>query len=131
MTKVSGGLYANIPTNNGSNIKNRMWGSGYPVHTSFQTLMPPNGPSCFADPNAGSTWRNWGRGRYMKSAGSYHTGGVNASFGDGSVRFVAETISWLTSGYTQSTARIVLSGPSQFGVWGALGSSNGGETASL
>jgi hypothetical protein len=51
--------------------------------------------------------------------------------GDGSARFISDTIEWITSGYTQSTARIVNAGQSQFGVWGALGSCNGSEAKSL
>jgi hypothetical protein len=46
---------------------------------------------------------------------------------DGSVRFISDTINCVTSGIT--TPKQVTSGPSEFGVWGALGSISGGESA--
>ena len=123
------------PTLGDGITKNASWGSGYPVHTSFATIMPPNGPSCTSFINSGTQWGNgtksWGRGHWMKSASSYHTGGVNISLGDGSGRFINDSIEWLTPGQTQSSARIVTSGQSQFGIWGALGSCNGGESKAL
>ncbi|MDR1962302.1 MAG: hypothetical protein LBQ50_00815 [Planctomycetaceae bacterium] len=48
-----------------------------------------------------------------------------ATFGDGSVQFINETIDNGTG------TRIVNSGESPFGVWGALGSINGGDQGSL
>ena len=92
---------------------------GFTLLNGFQTLLPPNSPSCFSDPGSAEN-----RGIY--SASSYHMNGVNAVFLDGSVRFVTDTIDF---GPTDS--RQVRSGPSQFGVWGALGSPDGGESVSL
>ena len=57
---------------------------------------------------------------------SRHTGGVNAVFSDGSVHFVSNSIDT-----GNLNARQTVSGPSVYGVWGALGSKNGGEIASL
>ena len=56
----------------------------------------------------------------MKSASSYHPGGVNCALFDGSVRFVNETVNTGTL-----SANPVDSGSSPYGVWGALGSING------
>jgi prepilin-type processing-associated H-X9-DG protein len=56
---------------------------------------------------------------------SYHPGGVNALFGDGSVRFINDTID---AGNANSA--YVTSGQSPFGVWGAMGSRSGGESKS-
>jgi prepilin-type processing-associated H-X9-DG protein len=62
---------------------------------------------------------------------SFHTGGVNAGFLDGSVRFITNNID--TNGLNGSAGGgdPGHSGRSVFGVWGALGSINGGESASL
>ncbi len=59
------------------------------------------------------------------SAQSWHLGGVNVVFADGSVRFIMESIDAGNPGLPES-----LSGPSPYGVWGALSTINGGETAS-
>ena len=87
----------------------------------FSTILPPNSPSCSAgvlDYDA----------RMMVSASSGHTGGVNVGLGDGSVRFVSESVN---AGTLTDTTYPVLSGTSPFGVWGAMGSINGNEAATL
>ncbi|MDR0522798.1 MAG: DUF1559 domain-containing protein, partial [Planctomycetaceae bacterium] len=60
------------------------------------------------------------------SATSNHTAGVNAGLGDGSVRFISDAVDTgtLDAGIT------FFNGPSNYGVWGALGSINGGESVS-
>jgi len=99
------------------------WADGRAPAT-FSTLLPPNSPSC------------WGCGgleypaRSMNAASSYHTGGVNVAIGDGSVQFVSDTINWST-GTMSDTVAVVTSGPSPFGVWGAMGSINGGESVNF
>ncbi len=70
------------------------------------------------------------------TANSYHPGGVNVSLGDGAVRFVSETIetkNLSTNWYSVGGNSIADKGvrPSPYGIWGALGSINGGENASL
>jgi len=52
--------------------------------SGFSTILPPNGPSCLRGTGMGS----WG----VLSASSSHSGGVNALWGDGSVRFVTNSI---------------------------------------
>ena len=87
----------------------------------FSTIMPPNGASCAA------TTGGWGD-RTMLAPTSFHSGGVNVGLGDGSIRFVSETVD---AGNLSTTTAPPTSGRSPFGVWGAMGSINGGESTSL
>ena len=110
--------------------------SGRATDTSFHTALPPNSPSC-TQANGRDVWG-------VFSASSNHTGGVNAGLFDGSVQFVSDTInwtsSWVNASYTgdggrgaagQPDQRGRTGGPSDFGVWGAMGSREGGESQSL
>ena len=98
------------------------WGDGRSPST-FSTILPPNGPSCRVN---GLDYN----GRMMNAASSFHTGGVNVGIADGAVRFVSDSVNTLSSGAT-TTSTPVRSGASPYGVWGAYGSINGGESASL
>jgi prepilin-type processing-associated H-X9-DG protein len=98
------------------------WGDGR-MPSTFSVILPPNSASC-ASNNASDTFHN----RSIFSANSYHAHGVNTVFADGSVHFIMETIN---SGEINNTTTPENSGTSPFGVWGALGSINGGETVEL
>jgi len=110
------------------------WADGRTHSTGFQTILPPNSPSC-----AG---RLSGIGQLggIYSASSNHTGGVNVAIADGSIQFISDTISCATPGtagldsvyvVSETSPNIQPSGYSPFGVWGALGSINGGESVSF
>ena len=99
------------------------WFIGMNPYTFFSTIMPPNSPSCGATTNNGAS--------FAYTASSYHSGGVNAARADGSVMFVSNTINAISNGYDSTTARCKLSGASDFGVWGALGTRSGGESTTL
>jgi prepilin-type processing-associated H-X9-DG protein len=60
----------------------------------------------------------------VHSASSYHPGGVNVVMADGSARFVSQTINCGNLG-----VRSPVAGRSPYGVWGALGTREGRETA--
>ena len=92
---------------------------GFPGNVCFATIYPPNGPST----QAGNTAPYHAH----TAPSSYHSGGVNAAFMDGAVRFIFETID--AGAATAGWAERIPSGPSPFGVWGSLGSRDGGETA--
>ncbi|MDR2706510.1 MAG: DUF1559 domain-containing protein, partial [Planctomycetaceae bacterium] len=109
---------------NGTNI----W-SGQNQNHSFRAILPPNSPSCY-EIGSGDTF-----GFAMRSASSQHSGGVQTALCDGSVRFVSETIdcgnpSVFPTGANANTPNLP-SGESPHGVWGAMGSINGGESKSL
>ncbi len=92
------------------------------ISVSFNTIMPPNSPSCV----------KYQREAYqvgMLAPTSYHSGGVNCGFLDGSVRFISDTVD--TNGLPDIRTGISLIGKSVIGVWGALGTANGGETTTL
>lgn len=102
--------------------------------TGFQTILPPNSPNA-RNYNSGNGQAGWGFG--ICSAQSNHPGGVNAAMVDGSVRFVSDTIdcgdmdanvNGSTYTTTSATHGKEFSGKSPFGVWGAMGSVDGGES---
>jgi len=107
--------------------RGQSWPDGRPRVLNFQTILPPNSASCAV------VGANPGHGGGIMTATSNHTGGVNCAFGDGSVHFVSDTISSSTTGMENYDFAALgdPTGISPFGVWGALGSINGGESASL
>ncbi|MFO1065159.1 MAG: DUF1559 domain-containing protein [Pirellulales bacterium] len=94
-----------------------LWTDGQTERIGFNTILGPNKPACSVDgnTNADSTGA-------ILPASSYHTGGVNVTFFDGSVRFVSNSIDC-----GNTAAAPVLTGPSPYGAWGALGSCDGGD----
>jgi len=105
--------------------KGARWADAYAQYTVIHPILPPNSPSC-----APSTTEHG-----LMTAASYHTGGCNALMGDGSVHFISDTINSMRSDYQTLLSQNVVSwrnsGQSYFGVWGALGTRNGGESASI
>ena len=91
---------------------------GWSAVNGFTTMTPPNSPMCHYGGNPDNDWA-------VLPPNSNHTGGVNLGMMDGSVRFVSNSIDT-----GNSNARAVSAGPSPFGVWGALGSPQGGEVVS-
>jgi len=94
----------------------RNWASASSNATSFSTIMPPNSPAC----TDASTYN------YFAGPTSYHPMGVYVLRCDSSVSFVADTID--TGDLMQAPPT---SGQSPFGVWGAMGSRDGGEAKNL
>jgi prepilin-type N-terminal cleavage/methylation domain-containing protein/prepilin-type processing-associated H-X9-DG protein len=96
----------------------RAWTDGQPAYVGFNTVLPPNAPSCSEDTGG------WGdQVHLVLPPSSRHPGGVNVLLADGAVRFISETIDCGNLGAYQP-----LDGPSVYGVWGALGSKSGGES---
>jgi prepilin-type processing-associated H-X9-DG protein len=92
----------------------------------FNTMLRPNAPVCVMGNSAQAS--DWHVATIPPR--SKHPGGVNVAFADGAVSFISETIDngaadtlGLQSGVGPP------SGKSIAGVWGALGTRNGGEAA--
>lgn len=115
------------------------WADGSPMLRGFSTVIPPNSGSFCDDASTGSY--------SLGTASSYHSGGVQVGMLDGSVRFISETINARTAGLTNynlpsnnrdtNTAAMTalgivsMNGPSKYGIWGAMGTKEGGESVTL
>lgn len=99
------------------------WADGGSLFSQISTILPPNAPTCFYRSTSG---------RALQAPMSYHPGGVNAARYDGSVVFVSDNVNTATDSTATPprdlTHAPVKSGASPYGVWGAMGSVNGGET---
>jgi prepilin-type N-terminal cleavage/methylation domain-containing protein/prepilin-type processing-associated H-X9-DG protein len=105
----------------GLNVKGRwghMYTDGQAERVGFNTVLPPNSPSCSegVDVNSDNTVG-------LLPPASRHPGGVNVLLADGSTRFISQTIN---SGNLAAVP--VTAGQSPYGVWGALGSMSGSES---
>ncbi|HEX3451229.1 MAG TPA: DUF1559 domain-containing protein [Isosphaeraceae bacterium] len=87
------------------NQKGRDWAHGCMTQTLFNTIVPPNKYRWTHCSNTGSTTM-----APFSNAMSYHPGGVNTLFADGSVRFIKDSIAQ--------------------NIWWGLGTRNGGEVIS-
>src|SRR5262245_45912818 len=108
----------------GVQVKGRfgaLWTDGQAERVGFTTVLPPNAPSCVNDGNVNAD-SNGG----LLNPSSYHPGGVNGAFADGSVRFITQNIN---CGNTASPPVTTMTAKSPYGVWGALGSTEGREPA--
>ncbi|MDR0328529.1 MAG: DUF1559 domain-containing protein [Planctomycetaceae bacterium] len=110
------------------------WGDSRNPVSMYQAALPPNAPSC----------RAFGNECSQITASSYHPGGVCVGMLDGSVKFVNDSVNCgdITKragagnddkGGTgdQGGYGHQWNGPSTAGVWGAMATPQGGESASL
>jgi prepilin-type processing-associated H-X9-DG protein len=107
---------------------------GGPAVSMFSTILPPNSPNC--SPSSGTGGFSSWSAQYQSqvSASGYHQGGVHVVYADGSVHFISETIESETPDakpFTSTEHISHITGVSPFGIWGALGSIDGGEAKSF
>jgi len=106
------------------------WNSGYWGHTSFNAEVPPNGHKRYKDiiNTKGYYWLA------EEGASSFHPGGANVAFIDGSVKFVKDGVaSWAvdpSTGHAKGLTQYKYAytwGTSQPQTWQALATRSGGE----
>lgn len=109
-----------------SRFRGNMWHEGHPMVNSIFTTLGPNKPSCrLSDSPHDSV-------DVINTAASYHPGGVQVVMSDGSVRFVSETIdAGSPNNPVITNANDNQGSPSNFGLWGAMGSRDGEETLTM
>jgi prepilin-type N-terminal cleavage/methylation domain-containing protein/prepilin-type processing-associated H-X9-DG protein len=99
----------------------RRWGDSSNVYTAFFTVLPPNQPSC-----AQGRAEHWG----MPTLSSHHSNGAQVAMCDASVRFITNninagdptmSINALPDDLRPPSAPQHYTGPSLWGVWGAMG----------
>jgi prepilin-type processing-associated H-X9-DG protein len=97
------------------------WADGMPLYTSFNTILSPNREIVLCEDRDDC----WG----ILPPSSYHNGGVNVCFVDGSIQFLSDSIE--AGDDSQPTVYLgsvhVPGSPSPYGLWGALGTRGGGE----
>jgi len=133
----------------GDGLSGKRWADGDPRFTGFNTILPPNAASCYVVAETATA----GTGRAIIAPSSFHPGGVNVALVDASVRFCSDTVDYQSANgrvlpagatgtwdtwrvYTNTAgdntdAEAVDSGRSGHGIWGAMGSRNGGESATF
>jgi prepilin-type N-terminal cleavage/methylation domain-containing protein len=124
-----------------SNGRINFLGERFIQSVCFNTILPPNSATLTDSPG--------GVELTFVPPTSYHTGGVNVCMGDASVHFISDSINAQTNGlyweepvapgycsqvttstgknWAERNAGFVPIGRSPYGVWGALGSIDGGE----
>jgi prepilin-type N-terminal cleavage/methylation domain-containing protein len=126
-----GGIYPTPPTGATlfSSDSGSTWIRSRIVFNGFQTIIGPNGASCYNSAAANAAQSS----STIRSAGSYHFGGAHVVTFDNSVKFVPNEVdttnttpganagTYYAPGRTAQGQTPNWNSPSPFGVWGALG----------
>ena len=100
----------------GSNVDRpaQFWAAGEPYYNTVAICLPPNNASCGVP-----------GGFAMITVSSRHPGGAHVLFGDGSVKFINSSIN--TGDLSIDAINANAGGVSPYGIWGSLGTIDGGE----
>lgn len=98
------------------------WAAGNAYFAAVATILPPNSASCVFGAS-GSISAHLYQGVW--TASSEHPGGVQVAMSDGSTRFISDNINTGNLAAVAPTADSGVGSP--YGVWGALGSKDGGD----
>jgi prepilin-type processing-associated H-X9-DG protein len=125
--------YGTIPKPS-DRLSSRWWNSGYVAHSMVTSYYPLNG-NFKGVPYLSSTYERW-----IMTAGSFHPGGANVGFCDGSVRFIKDTVESVAFDITTGDVPAFRLDPAtktyailpeiRLGVWQKLSTRNFGETLS-
>jgi prepilin-type processing-associated H-X9-DG protein len=91
------------------------WQDGRPQYCGVTNILPPNNATCSSQAGTG-----------IYTSASRHPGGVQCVFADGAARFISQNVDTGNLSLPPAT-----SGPSPYGVWGALGTKDGGDVVSV
>ena len=99
--------------------RGNIWNFGIPLHTSFNTIRPPNMENCHVGGDASDG---------LFTAASRHQGGCHVVMADGAVKFITDSI----EAGNQNLPNIPRPGTnpgqaSPYGLWGQLGTRNARE----
>ena len=105
--------------------RGKIWFVGTPLFSGFTTILPPNSKVFCSTTFAFAS-------SIIGGARSNHSGGVNASMMDGSVRFITDSVDTGDGDADGGLdAMPKTTGRSPYGVWGAMGTASGGESKSI
>lgn len=99
--------------------------AGNAYFAGMTTILPPNSAVCLI--GSGTVSPHWFGGLWTEA--SEHPGGAQIALADGSVRFIADTVDCGNLGIIAPAP--TATGPSPYGVWGAMGTKAGGEAKAM
>jgi len=109
--------------NAGAGSRGGRWMDALPMLCGFNTVLPPNSPTCGGIGGWGPEWEHG-----VHTVGSRHPGGCHVLMADGAVAFITDSIEAGNAQANSISRNFNNAGEaSPYGLWGALGTSIGRE----